>query len=368
MANVFGILTAIVLALAGFVAYQNKARYETEISNTGNENDRAAAFKLGNNPDSAKKKIELTNEKAKLGYTEGRLALAKSNYATTFAKRTEVDEEVVKLWAIEGAQKKTNEDLTQQIADKTAKVAANKSKLDEIREKTARVGDIKELAAKMRTINGELEELAQSISTTEAKLANLTALNNQTESHANAMKKKFEIISSGQSLPTLNTRIRSIYPTWGFVTLASGNHGGVVSNSTLDVVRDGVTIAKLLVTAVESNSASASIIPDSLAKDTTLMVGDRVIPAAVAPKPVIAPKPAATPKPAVAPKPTDALPAADPAAKPDPTAPAADPTAPAATPDPTAPAADPTAPAATPDPAAPAAPAATPEAPAAGTQ
>jgi hypothetical protein len=36
MANVFGILTAIVLALAGFVAYQNKARYETEISNPGN--------------------------------------------------------------------------------------------------------------------------------------------------------------------------------------------------------------------------------------------------------------------------------------------------------------------------------------------
>jgi len=45
----------------------------------------------------------------------------------------------------------------------------------------------------------------------------------------------------------------------------------------LDVVRDGATIAKLLVTSVESTSASASIIPDSIAQDITLMVGDRVV-------------------------------------------------------------------------------------------
>ncbi|MCB1131373.1 MAG: hypothetical protein KDN05_09610, partial [Verrucomicrobiae bacterium] len=32
MANVFGILTAIVLALAGFVAYKNKQAYEQEIA------------------------------------------------------------------------------------------------------------------------------------------------------------------------------------------------------------------------------------------------------------------------------------------------------------------------------------------------
>jgi hypothetical protein len=43
------------------------------------------------------------------------------------------------------------------------------------------------------------------------------------------------------------------------------------------VVRDGATIAKLLVTSVEGRSASASIIPDSIAQDITLMVGDRVV-------------------------------------------------------------------------------------------
>ena len=40
------------------------------------------------------------------------------------------------------------------------------------------------------------------------------------------MKTMFETIASGKSLPTANTSIRAIYPTWGFVTLASGNASG----------------------------------------------------------------------------------------------------------------------------------------------
>lgn len=262
MANVFGILTAIVLALAGFVAFKNKAAFEVEIRNTATEKGKLAASQL-------------------------RFKTAQDSLAATIAKRTEVDAEVVKLTEEETAQKKTNADLKSQIESKTATAASNKEKLDEVREKTAKIGDLKELASKMRSTNAELEELAQNISSNEAKLANLTAENTQTEAQAEAMRTKFETMSSGRSLPTLNTRIRSIYPTWGFVTLAAGNSSGVVTNSTLDVVRDDSVIAQLMVTAVERNTASASIIPDSIAQDVTLMVGDRVIPTqktATAPK------------------------------------------------------------------------------------
>ena len=253
MANVFGILTAIVLAISAFVAYKNKAAYETEITNTA-------------------------DRKTELSKSEARLKLAKENLATTTAKRTEVDGENLKLAEDEVAQKKVNGELETKKTDLTAKVAANKEKLDDIREKTSKLGEINELAGKMKKTKAELEELAQSISATEAKLANLNGQNVQSEKEIGAMKDMFETISKNQSLPILNTRIRSIYPTWGFVTLATGNSGGVVTNSTLNVVRDGSTIAKLLVTSVEASSASASIIPDSVAKDVTLMVGDRVVP------------------------------------------------------------------------------------------
>lgn len=263
MANVFGILTLLVLLISGFVAWKNQGKYEFEISETA-------------------------TQKSNLATSQKRFETARSNLADTIAKRTETDAEVVTLTEQEATQRQGNENLKQQIEVKTRKAASNKEQLDDIRDKTAKIGDLKELASKMRATNAELEELSQNITATEAKLANLTSINQQTESQADAMKKKFEIISSGKSLPTLDTRIRSIYPSWGFVTLAAGNNGGVVANSTLDVVRNGTPVAKLLVTAVERGTASASIIPDSVAPETVLMVGDRVVPGTTAP-------PAATP-------------------------------------------------------------------------
>ena len=289
MANVFGILTAIVLAIAGFVAFKNQKAYETEISNTA-------------------------SEKEKLTASQNRFKVAQDSLADTIAKRTEVDAEIVKLTEEETAQKKKNEDLKSQIASKTAKTASNKEQLDAIRDKTAKIGDLKELASKMTSMKAELEELSQTISSTEAKLANLTAQNNATESEARGIKDQFDTFARNESLPTVKTSIRSIYPTWGFVTLSAGNNAGVVANSTLEVVRDGNVVAKLLVTAVERNSASASIVPDSLAADTTLMVGDRVVAAQKSvTKPAAAPAPTApaAPAPAVedAMEPLDAAPA-----------------------------------------------------------
>ncbi len=257
MANVFGILTAIVLALSAYIALKNKAQYETTIS-------------------------DATTKKDLLVKNQARLDTAKGVLEALPAEISAVNAEVEKLTAAEGAQQKANAGYKETAEAKTAKVAANKEKLDGIRAKTDGTGNIKELASKMRTTNAELEELGQSIANADAKLANLASQNTSSETQVGEVKTKFDSFTSGQSVASLKTRVRSIYPNWGFVTLASGNNAGVVANSTLNVVRGGETIAKLLVTAVESSSSSASIVPDSLATDATLMVGDRV---EAAPKP-----------------------------------------------------------------------------------
>lgn len=251
MAKVFGILTAIVLALAAFVAFKNKNAYQAGIEETKRQTDL-------------------------LVKSEARLKAAKAVQAALPIEIDGVKAQVDKLNVEEATQKKTNDELTEQVDTKTAKIASNKQKLDEIREKTAKTGDLKELASKMRATNAELAELNTSIESTKSKLDSLTAQNTSTEAQVVGAKGKLDNFAKGESLPDLKTRIRSIYPNWGFVTLASGNNAGVVTNSSLNVVRDGQVIAKLLVTAVESGSASASIVPDSLAPDTTLMVGDRV--------------------------------------------------------------------------------------------
>ena len=255
MANVFGILTAIVLALSAFVAYKNKSSYEAQIAETVTQTSNLAKSKV-------------------------RFQTAQDSLTATLAKiRDEVEVDIANLTKETADTKKANDDMSLEIETKTAKVNANKEQLDEVRARTEQVGDLKTLADKMRQAEVDREELSQSITEAEAKLANLIAQNRQADEQAATIRTKLEAFSAGTSLPTLNTRIRSIYPTWGFVTLADGNNGGVITNSTLNVVRGGETIAKLLVTAVERNSASASIIPDSIAQGVTLMIGDRVVPA-----------------------------------------------------------------------------------------
>jgi hypothetical protein len=288
MANVFGILTAIVLLLATFAAYRNKDAYANEIAHR-------------------------KTEEQKLANSRERLQTAKDNLAATQKERAETEAQVAQLKTQEADQKKANDGLKEDIETKTKTVAANKLKLDEIRTKTAPIGEIKELAKKVKTMRTEMEETTQSIATNEAKLANLTSENTRVEGVIEVLRSQEGMVARRESYFT-KTQINSIYPNWGFVTLAAGNTSGLVTGSTLEVVRNGATVAKLLVTAVESNTASASIIPDSVAQDVVLMVGDQVQPSH---KPAPAPAAAKPAKPALPPT-ADPKPADKPDAAADP--------------------------------------------------
>ncbi len=252
MANILGIFTAILLAVAAFVAHKNNKLFEQEIANRA-------------------------TEEASLAQSQERLKAALAELKRLPLERAEVDAQFAAKTEVETGLKESNDAMKSDIEDKTDQIEANKRDLDEFREKVAKIGNIRELAPKMKAMRTELEDLVQSIADNEATLANLTAEDAATAADAKNRKEQLETFSRGESLPSLKTSIRSIYPTWGFVTLNAGNNAGVTSSSTLEVVRDGATIAKLLVTSVESRSASASIIPDSIAQDVTLMVGDQVV-------------------------------------------------------------------------------------------
>lgn len=252
MANILGIFTAIILAVAAYVAFKNNALFEEEIKNRA-------------------------TEEASLKQSQERLTAALAELKRLPMERAEVDAQFAAKTEVETGLKDSNDALKADIEDKTDQIEANTQELDAFREKVAKIGNIRELAPKMKAMRTELEELTQSIADNEATLANLTAQDGATAADAKKRQDELETFSRGESLSSLKTSIRSIYPTWGFVTLNAGNNAGVTSSSTLDVVRDGATIAKLLVTSVEGRSASASIIPDSIAQDITLMAGDRVV-------------------------------------------------------------------------------------------
>ncbi len=253
MANILGIFTAIILAVAAFVASKNKTRLENEIVNRDTESQ-------------------------SLSQSQARLIAAQEVLKQLPVERAEVDSQAAAKTEEETTLKESNDSLKSQIESKTATISSNKQQLDGIREKTSKIGNIRDLAGKMTTMRVELTDLDGSIKDSEATLANLTSQNAATQADADQRKTELDTYNKGDSLASLNTRIRNIYPSWGFVTLAAGNNGGVIANSVLNVVRGDETVARLLVTAVESRSATASIIPDSVGEDVTLMVGDRVVP------------------------------------------------------------------------------------------
>ena len=253
MSTLLGSLTALFILSIYFVAYKNKVAYDGKLESSD-------------------------SLKSALVKSESRLKDAEEALTNLPSEVIAAEAEIERLTAAEVTSKQSYEDLKSKIETLAVKLATGKTELESLKKQKDQSSDIAGLSAKFRAGREELEEVSQSLAVEESKLANLTAQNASSETRAIEGKANLEKFTAGQSLPALKTRIRNIYPNWGFVTLASGNNSGVIANSTLDVVRDGQVIAKLLVTAVESTTSSASIIPDSMSTDITLNVGDRVVP------------------------------------------------------------------------------------------
>lgn len=304
MANVFAILAAIVLAVSAFLAVKNsQAYYNEDLVSPGiiqqrqeQERDRENNLKT---IASLEADLEETNQ--------NRL----DTESTSAEKLTELQD-----------QEKKNQEIEATISANKQKIQSNQQQIDDTENRLKEIGEIENLVPMLKQLQSEIETLKTSIGENEARLAQLTSEIKRTDGVINKLQDESGRHSNKESYFT-RTRIRSVFGTWGFVTLAAGNTAGVVQGSVLDVVRDGETVAKLLVTAVEGSSSAADLIPDSLKEGTVLMVGDSVVPAkkeepAAAPggskpaDPGSVPAPAPAPEPEPEPEPAPEMPAADP--------------------------------------------------------
>lgn len=255
MATAFSILTLIVLLASAFVAHKNNQRMTYEIE---------------------RRDTALTNQNA----SEKELARQQGIYAELEAEVPRVIAETEETRKQEEELREINTKLKADVESKTSKVASLQREYDDTKNTLLLVGEPSELISKAKDMKIKSQELDVVIANKEAKVENLNSENTSAADLASRLKDNIDTISRGESLPTLKTKIQHIYPNWGFVTLAGGYQSGVTGGSSLQVMRDGAVIAKLVVSTVERTSASASIVPDSIAQDITLRVGDTVVPAA----------------------------------------------------------------------------------------
>ncbi len=211
---------------------------------------------------------------------------AKEDWETALAKEEALlsaiaglEKQIAGLEEDEASQTATNEELDTDLRRKTQRVTRIAAEEDELLAREEGIRTTVRLNGELQVLLDDIAELTAATNETQGVLDKTIEDDNEVKRRIGVRRTKFEAISNAESLVDMKTTIQSIYPTWGFVTLAGGDTIGIVDNSVLDIVRGEDTIAKLLVTSVEEHSASASIVPGSLAEDVTLMEGDTVVPA-----------------------------------------------------------------------------------------
>lgn len=251
MPILFGTLTAIVMAIAAWTTYKNQTEFEKQISlrETQERNLARNLAEKKSREDELKREIDATN------------VLIAEN------KKLAIDLEKVNGEIA---------DVESEIKQKQAKIQELKSKVEAAELALKDLGDIETLVPKIKRLNTEIAQLKDSIEKEEANLARLKQVKNSTQEEIAVKVGEAEKIAEGKSQTRLATTIKTVYNTWGFVTLNGGDIQGVVPDSILEVVRDDEVIAKLKVTTVEPNRAAADIVRDSVKTDLFLRSGDKV--------------------------------------------------------------------------------------------
>lgn len=252
MPLLFGILTALVLTISAWIGFKNQTEYEKQIVDRQTEEanlEREVKF--------LKKRTDdwLATKAEKEELMAANVVLSEE-IATLESKIEEIKSEI--------AQKKSRKT---QLA---AEVAASKAVFD-------KVGGVRAIVPKIKGLRSDIASLTAEIEEGNATLRSLKQSKSDTQASIVVNEERVEFETSGKSQPFLSTTIKTVYSSWGFVTLNGGDIQGVVPGSALAVVRGDEVVAKLKVTTVEPNRAAADILRESLGADIFLRAGDKVV-------------------------------------------------------------------------------------------
>ncbi|MEM9081155.1 MAG: hypothetical protein AAGC74_10740 [Verrucomicrobiota bacterium] len=252
MANIFGILAAVVLAATAVFAFYNKGAYNDQLSEVETQELRQAQNE---------RTFEEEKEKANANEAETKVA----------------QEEAVKLKGELEEQLAQNTSLQSDIDDKKAAAESKKGQLEAAEDALSGFGDLGDLESKLEKLQTDLAALRGEVLQKNGEIAAGSARRSTLDVENSELSGVLEGYAKKVSNPGLRTRVTRVVSELGFVIIGGGDNAGVIRDSTLEVVRHGEVIAKLQVTGTETSTAAANIVPDSLAEGEAIRVGDSVI-------------------------------------------------------------------------------------------
>lgn len=255
MTKVLFILSAVVILVASFFAYQNGREF--------------AAVRLSVAGINTNIKTEQAADKVVVGQVNQLVADIGRVQGELDVEAEKLKAQKNKLANAESEATRTQEELDVKVK-KQQELAVKLDKLP----KDMKPETIAEDIARMRKEKLEFEAQA------EAKKKETTA---EEEKIAGVQKRLEDVVRKIEERRknfdrnSLTARILAVNHDWGFVVIDAGKSTGLTQDTKLIVTRGALTVGKISVMSLEGSRAMAAIVPDAVINGLTIMPGDRVI-------------------------------------------------------------------------------------------
>lgn len=258
MTKVLFILSAVVILVASFFAYQNGREFASVRTKIAGIN--------------ASIQLEKQSESKLLGPT-GALSKIKAEIASV---QSEMDIEAEKL----KAQKTRLSNNTNEIASTKQEFEAKEKKKEELNTllrdlpkgmtPDTMVEGINKLKKDKLEYEGQAEAKKKEVTAEEDKVAGIQKRLDDVIQKIQDRTKNFERNS-------LSSRVVAVNHDWGFVIIDAGKDSGLTEQTKLIVTRGAQTVGKVSVMSVEGKNSMASIVTDAVVNGQVIMPGDHVI-------------------------------------------------------------------------------------------
>ncbi len=255
MTKVLFLLSAVVMAVACFFSYQNRATFvETRLAKNTNNDSLTKEFKalsvmrgdldaVGDQRVAMKGEADQEEERLQQSKIKFKNAQSENELTSADLAKTQTDIKDLKSKIPEFPPGVTLETASEGIANLKTNIASNEQKASNLKdETTAREKDLKKSTSDQDEVIKRLDE----------------------------RKKMFQRNSLVSTIVAVNN-------DWGFVVIDSGRNQGITSDTRLLITRGNQTVCKLSIVSVENNKTVANIIQKTMRKGVVVAPGDKVI-------------------------------------------------------------------------------------------
>jgi len=259
MTKVLFILSAVVILVASFFAYQNGREFtevrskiavvNADILSEKRNQDKLLRPGTGEVPKLA---AEIARVQGDLDVETEKLKAQKNKLANTQSEITRTQEE----FAAKEKKKKEQEELL--------------TGLPQGMKPETMAEDIQKLKKEKIEYEAQAEMKKKEVAAEEDKVAGIQKRVDEVMHKIEDRRKNFERNS-------LSSRVIAVNYDWGFVIIDAGKNTGLTEQTKLIVTRGAQTVGKISIMSVEGKNSMAAIVPDAVVNGQVIMPGDRVI-------------------------------------------------------------------------------------------